>query len=88
MELLELARNFGLPLALLIVAVVVLWRAWRLERQVREKELDARAARLMVREEELYTLYRELALRDLNKLVRKRLLKHGNQDEQSKDIPG
>jgi len=88
MEFLELARNFGLPLALLIVAVVVLWRAWRLERQLREKELDARAARLMVREEELYTLYRELALRDLNKLVRKRLLKYGKQDEQSKNIPG
>lgn len=88
MDFLEVARDFGLPLALLIFAVIVLWRAWRLERQRRERDLEERAKRLAEREEELYSLYRELALKDLNKLVRKRLLKHRKQDEQNREVPG
>jgi|GEM_PF-5829639 len=85
MEFLELARNFGLPLALLIFAVIVLWRAWRLERQRRERDLEERAKRLAEREEELYSLYRELALKDLDKLVRKRL-KRRKQDGQNREV--
>lgn len=84
MDFLEIARDFGLPLTLLIFAVIVLWRAWQKERQRREEDLGERAAKLAGREEELYSLYRELALKDLNKLVRKRLAKCRKADEKQK----
>jgi len=88
MDFLEVARNFGLPLTLLIFAVIALWRAWRVERQLREKELTERAKKLAVREEELYALYRAIALKNLSKLVRKRLLKYRKQDGQNREVPG
>jgi hypothetical protein len=69
MEALALVRDFGIPLALLIAAVIALWRAWRLERKMRERDLRERRRRLLIREEELYTIYRELALRELSGLV-------------------
>lgn len=69
MEALALVRDFGIPLALLIAAVIALWRAWRLERKMRERDLSQRRRRLLIREEELYTIYRELALRELSGLI-------------------
>lgn len=69
MEALALVRDFGIPLALLIAAVIALWRAWRLERKMRERDLRERRRRLLIREEELYTIYRELALRELSGLI-------------------
>lgn len=72
MEALALVRDFGIPLALLIAAVVALWRAWRLERKMRERDLQERRQKLVARENELYSLYRELALRELSGLVNDR----------------
>ena len=69
MEALALVREFGIPLALLIAAVIALWRAWLLERKMRERDLRERRRRLLIREEELYTIYRELALRELSGLI-------------------
>ena len=69
MNVLGLVRDFGIPLALLIAAVVALWRAWRLERKMRERDLAERRQRLLAREDELYYLYRELALRELAGLI-------------------
>lgn len=69
MSVLALVRDFGIPLALLIAAVIALWRAWRLERKMRERDLRERRRRLLIREDELYTIYRELALQELNRLV-------------------
>jgi hypothetical protein len=73
METLGLVRDFGIPLALLIAAVVALWRAWRLERKMRERDLSQRSRRLLIREEELHAIYRELALRELSGLVESNL---------------
>jgi hypothetical protein len=72
MEALGLVRDFGIPLALLIAAVIALWRAWRLERKMRERDLQERRQKLVARENELYSLYRELALRELSGLVNDR----------------
>ncbi|MCK4333604.1 hypothetical protein KAX06_02320 [candidate division WOR-3 bacterium] len=69
MNVLGLVRDFGIPLALLIAAVVALWRAWLLERRMRERDLAERCQKLIVREDELYALYRELALRELSGLI-------------------
>jgi formylmethanofuran dehydrogenase subunit A len=69
MNVLGLVRDFGIPLALLIAAVVALWRAWLLERRMRERDLAERCQKLIVREDELYALYRELALRELVRLT-------------------
>ncbi|MBN2378689.1 hypothetical protein JXM67_02670 [candidate division WOR-3 bacterium] len=67
-----LVRDFGIPLAFLVVAVVALWRVWRTERRLREQDLKERLQLFADRESELYTLYRKLALRELDRLVRKR----------------
>lgn len=72
MEALALVRDFGIPLALLIAAVVALWRAWRLERKMRERDLAERRKKLLARESELYYIYRELALRELSGLINDR----------------
>lgn len=72
MDIGALARDFGIPLALLIAAVAALWRAWRLERKMRERDLADRCRRLSFHEDELYSLYRELALRELRRLTRGR----------------
>ncbi len=69
MSVLGLVREVGIPLALLIAAVIALWRAWLLERKMRERDLQERRQRLLSREDELYYLYRELALRELANLV-------------------
>jgi len=69
MNVLAMVRDFGIPLALLIAAVIALWRAWRLERKMRERDLAERCQKLIVREDELYALYRELALRELVRLT-------------------
>lgn len=69
MEAFALVRDFGIPLTLLIAAVVALWRAWRLERKMRERDLAERREKLLARESELYYLYRELALRELSGLI-------------------
>jgi len=69
MSVLGLAREVGIPLALLIAAVVALWRAWRLERKMRERDLAERRQKLLARESELYYLYRQLALRELVRLT-------------------
>jgi hypothetical protein len=61
MDALGLVRDFGIPIALLIAAVVALWRAWQLERKMRERDLVERREKLLAREDELYSLYRELA---------------------------
>jgi hypothetical protein len=73
MEILGLVRDFGVPLALLVAAVVALWRAWRLERRLRRRDMHQRQAMLLAREHELYTLYRELALRELGSLASGRM---------------
>ncbi len=72
MEALALVRDFGIPLALLIAAVAALWRALRLERRLRERDLADRHRRLSAHEQELYGLYRKLALRELSKLASNR----------------
>lgn len=83
MSVLGLVRDFGIPLALLVAAVIALWRAWRLERKMRERDLAERRERLMAREQELYRLYRELALRELVRLTNSRHpLLEDVQDEQ------
>ncbi|MEA3312605.1 MAG: hypothetical protein U9Q76_10350 [candidate division WOR-3 bacterium] len=69
MNVLGLVREVGIPLALLIAAVVALWRAWLLERKMRERDLAERRQKLLARESELYYLYRELALRELAGLI-------------------
>ncbi|TKJ43433.1 hypothetical protein CEE36_03615 [candidate division TA06 bacterium B3_TA06] len=69
MSVLGLVREVGIPLALLIAAVIALWRAWRLERRMRERDLQKRRQRLLAREDELYFIYRQLALRELANLV-------------------
>ncbi len=79
MNVLGLVREVGIPLALLIAAVVALWRAWRLERKMRERDLAERCQKLIVREDELYALYRELALRELVRLT-------SNRQEVLKDV--
>lgn len=84
MDFFGLIRDFGIPLGLLIVAVVTLWRAWRLERKMRELDLAERGHRLKARENELYTLYRQLALRELDHLV----IKHDSIEEESNDDCG
>lgn len=83
MTVLGLIRDFGIPLALLIAAVLALWRAWLVERRMRERDLAERKKRLLAREEELYSLYRELALRELARLTNSRHpLLEDVQDEQ------
>ncbi|TET23619.1 MAG: hypothetical protein E3J71_01735 [Candidatus Stahlbacteria bacterium] len=69
MSVLGLVREVGIPLALLIAAVIALWRAWLLERKMRERDLSQRRQRLLAREDELYFIYRQLALRELANLV-------------------
>lgn len=69
MSVLGLVREVGVPLALLVAAVIALWRAWRLERKMRERDLSQRRQRLLAREDELYFIYRQLALRELANLV-------------------
>lgn len=69
MSVLGLVREVGIPLALLVAAVIALWRAWRLERKMRERDLQERRQRLLAREDELYFIYRQLALRELANLV-------------------
>jgi hypothetical protein len=84
MEALALVRDFGIPLALLIAAVAALWRAWRLERRLRERDLADRHRRLSTHEQELYGLYRKLALRELGRLANNRqTLIKGIPDERS-----
>lgn len=69
MSVLGLVREVGVPLALLVAAVIALWRAWLLERKMRERDLSQRHQRLLAREDELYFIYRQLALRELANLV-------------------
>jgi len=69
MSVLGLVREVGIPLALLVAAVIALWRAWLLERKMRERDLQERRQRLLAREDELYFIYRQLALRELANLV-------------------
>jgi hypothetical protein len=71
MDILALVREVGIPLALLIAAVVALWRAWRLECKLRQRDLHQRRRRLIEHEDELFALYRQLALRELGQLVDK-----------------
>lgn len=73
MSVLGLVRDFGIPLVLLIAAVLALWRSWLLERKMRERDLAERREKLLAREQELYRLYRELALRELSGLVKRHL---------------
>ncbi|MBA7604847.1 hypothetical protein ES703_11975 [subsurface metagenome] len=69
MSVLGLVREVSIPLALLVAAVIALWRAWLLERRMRERDLQERRQRLLAREDELYFIYRQLALRELANLV-------------------
>jgi len=82
MSVLGLVRDFGIPLALLIAAVVALWRAWRLERKMRERDLAERRQRLLAREDELYFIYRQLALRELANLVEGSVSKEVRHEEE------
>ena len=83
MNVLALVRDFGIPLALLIAAVVALWRAWRVERKMRERDLAERRQKLLSREDELYYLYRELALRELANLVEGSVSREERHEEKS-----
>ncbi|NLI97654.1 hypothetical protein GX441_03220 [bacterium] len=49
-----------------------MWRSWRLECRLRSRDEEERRRGLLERENELYSLYRELALRDLGNLVDRR----------------
>lgn len=82
MNVLALVRDFGIPLALLIAAVLALWRAWRLERKMRERDLAERRQKLLSREDELYYFYRELALRELAGLVGARVSREERDEEE------
>jgi hypothetical protein len=82
MNVLGLVREVGIPLALLIAAVVALWRAWLLERKMRERDLAERRQKLLAREDELYALYRELALRELAGLVEGRVSREVRHEEE------
>lgn len=83
MDLVALVREVGLPLALLVTAVAVLWRAWRLESRLREQDIRERHEKLAEREAELHTLYRELALHELASLVEGRAPKEVEHGEES-----
>lgn len=83
MDFVALVREVGIPLALLVTAVAVLWRAWRLECRLRDKDIRERQAKLDERESELYTLYRELALRELAGLVEGRAPKEVKNGKES-----
>jgi len=72
MNVLGLVRDFGIPIVLLVAAVAALWRAWLLERRMRERDLADRCRRLAAHEQELYALYRKHALRELGRLVENR----------------
>ncbi|MBD3286126.1 hypothetical protein GF359_06405 [candidate division WOR-3 bacterium] len=72
MDIASLVRDFGIPVALLAAAVAALWRAWRVEHRLRERDREDRLAKLIEREAELYTLYRQLALRELTALANNR----------------
>lgn len=69
MDLLTLAKEFGFPLAILVLAVVVLWRQWRLESKLRDQEKSEQIKRLTKREDELGEIYRKLARPSLEKLT-------------------
>jgi len=76
-----LARDYGLPIALLIVAVVVIWRQWLIERKLRDRDRnsDARQYRQLLknREEELHDLYKDQALENLRKVINREKKKRG-----------
>jgi len=73
MDILALVRDFGIPVALLAAAVAALWRVWRIEHRLRERDREERLKKLIEREDELYAIYRELALRELGSLADERL---------------
>lgn len=76
MDALALIRDVGVPVGLLVFASIALWRAWSLERRLREAEGKERLKKLAEREDELYALYRALALRELEALAEKKVEDH------------
>lgn len=71
MDLLELAKQFGLPLALLVVAVVVLWRALGGAQKDRIQFLLKENERLRLFQDAHIELLYSLALKKLEAYVRK-----------------
>jgi|GEM_PF-3243403 len=69
MDILSLVKDFGIPLSILIAAVVALWRAWKIERRLRDTEKKDRREKLEAREKELIDLYREAAKPALQRLL-------------------
>lgn len=81
MDVLQLVKDYGIPLTLLIAAVLALWRAWQVERKIRDQERDSEINRyrkmLESREEELHELYKDQARKNLRDLVLKEKAKRG-----------
>ncbi len=76
MDALALIRDVGVPVGILMLASIALWRSWSLERRLREADLKERTKKLAEREDELYALYRALALRELEALASKKVEDH------------
>lgn len=69
--LVKLITNVGIPLALLIAAVIALWRTWAIGRKNYEDELKRYRERLEARDDELRDIYKDAALKRLKELAGK-----------------
>ncbi|NLI97518.1 hypothetical protein GX441_02525 [bacterium] len=47
MDFLNLVKDVGIPLALLIVAVITLWKVWRLDSKALQAKLDEKDNRII-----------------------------------------
>ena len=47
MDFLNLVKDVGIPLALLIVAVITLWKVWRLDSKTLQAKLDEKDNRII-----------------------------------------
>lgn len=77
MDILSLVKDFGIPFAILIAAVIALWKAFQVERKLREKELEQYRKLLESREEELHELYKDRALKNLHDFVEREKKRNG-----------
>lgn len=81
MDILSLVKDFGIPFAILIAAIIALWKAFQVERKLRDEKQNQEAKRyrelLENREEELHELYKKRALKNLHDLVEKGKKKNG-----------
>lgn len=68
MDFLNLVKDVGVPLALLIVAVITLWRVWRIEQKLREQDRKIYQEKLDEKDYRIIKLYELLAKPTLEKL--------------------